>query len=597
MNIFEAIVNVKRPAVFSVSDWDSPYIVRILSVLEHVGIPTNTIKAACQEDIDNLDRMNDIAPKLAKTMHQNRVESALFSVTWNKFDPLVLAQAIGAPRFSRPMMQRLLSEMGGANSGEFFPLRSVTEKQALKHPLLEYSDEDPSYAGITTAAATPSGNFVFNEKFMQALINFAHLKQIKPESAYFKNRGGNIPDEYGYAEFVLAHELLHYTHSDFLRQHTLHNPSHKLINYASDLRSNYILVKSGYAQLPIGLYSDEFNYDKYRDFNHMYEDIKKEMEKLPKDEQQEMEEGMDGQSNDSHEEGQAEGASESEKAKAKAAGKDQFDKHEKKQDEALEKGKEQADSGKPADSDAKHDPNAKSSGQPGTGAGYDQIIDTTRVKPRISWKQIIAKFVSSAHAIKQKTYSKISRRAAGTAAAVSSYGAGAITQGVTKVDETQTNLVIVLDLSGSMGGAAARVFVEVTSLISKHFARADFFIIAFSDKSQLFRCNLAKNTAIEIPDVTVTKGTAVPLKQLLTTYKGGGTVFSAVKTQLMSLLVKNYNVLLLTDSDIVGGDNLSVFVEMLMKYRSLFNVILATDQDFQAVSKKLSVLPNNITHL
>jgi hypothetical protein len=273
-----------------------------------------------------------------------------------------------------------------------------------------------------------------------------------------------------------------------------------------------------------------------------------------------------------------------------------MDKHGKKQDEAVENGKEQAN--KPGDKgDAKYDPNAKSDGTPGTGAGYDQIIDTSREKPRISWKQIIAKFVASGKPVLQKTYSKISRRAAGTAAAVSAYGAGAITQGITKIEEAQTNLVIVLDLSGSMGGVAAKVFVEVTALISKHYPRADFFIIAFSDRSQLFRCNLSKNTAIEIADINDTKGKTVSLKELLTTYKGGGTVFSTIKAPLTGLLTKSYNVLLLTDSDLIGGDNLSVFVEMLMKFRTLFNVILASANDFQTVVKALPVLPNNITHL
>jgi hypothetical protein len=281
MNISEAISNIRQQVTFESSDWDSPHIVNILQKLQELGIPPDAVKASCQESIEQSDKMNSIAPKLFQTMHQNRVESALFTQLWKQTDPYTLAKQIGAPKFSRPMMQRLLSEMGGANSGEFFPLRSVTEKQALKHPLLEYSDEDPKYSNIETAAASPSGNFIFNDKFMQSLNNYAHLKQVKPTSSYFKSNGGDIPDEYVYAEFVLAHELLHYTHGDFLRQHTLHKPSHKIINFASDFRSNYILVKSGYSQIPIGLFSDEFNYDKYRDFNKLYEDVKAELDKLP----------------------------------------------------------------------------------------------------------------------------------------------------------------------------------------------------------------------------------------------------------------------------------------------------------------------------
>jgi hypothetical protein len=52
-----------------------------------------------------------------------------------------------------------------------------------------------------------------------------------------------------------------------------------------DFRSNYMLVKSGYEQLPIGLFSDDLNFD--RELTSSYPKLIKvldeELKKLPKD--------------------------------------------------------------------------------------------------------------------------------------------------------------------------------------------------------------------------------------------------------------------------------------------------------------------------
>jgi predicted metal-dependent peptidase len=595
-DLLEAVLsNLKGTAHFSVSDWNTPYIKTIVADLEKAGYSYLEIQSVAAKEMESIERLNTFAPKLAQTMYQNRVESALFNFVWEHTDPTKLRTAIGAPKFSRPTMQRLLAEMAAANNGEFFPLRSVVEKTTLSHPAVEYSEDNPRYKDITTAAATPTGNFIFNEGFMQALINFAFMKGVKPTSRYFKANGGDIPDAYCYAEFVLAHELLHYTHSDFHRQHSIPNPNHKLINYASDMRSNYILVKSGYSQLPLGLYSDEFNFDKYRDFNKLYHDIKAEFDKLPPQDREQAESDMDSQEGDSHEEGQQEGASQKEAGKAKQVSKDKMDEHDKKQDEALEKGKADADD--PNKAPQKGDLNAQSNGNPGSGGGIAQQLDLSGEQPNISWKQIIAKFVTSAKPIVSTSWAKVSRRAASTAAAVSRHGAGAIKPGIQKTESDTVNLAIVIDSSGSMGWVAKKVLVEVTNLIKKHFPRSDFFIIIFSNVSQLYRCNLAKNSAIAINDMRDTKGTAAQLSTLLSTYEGGGTVFSTASGTIKDIMQKNYNVLLVTDSDIIGGDNLKGFVDMIMTHRKLLNVILAGPDDYKMVASKLTIKPNNLTYM
>jgi hypothetical protein len=94
-----------------------------------------------------------------------------------------------------------------------------------------------------------------------------------------------------------------------------------------------------------------------------------------------------------------------------------------------------------------------------------------------------------------------------------------------------------------------------------------------------------------------TKGTPAQLSTLLTTYEGGGTAFSTASGTIKDIMQKNYNVLLVTDRDIIGGDNLKGFVDMIMTHRKLLNVILAGQLDYKMVASKLTIKPNNLTYM
>ena len=64
-------------------------------------------------------------------------------------------------------------------------------------------------SNINTAAATPKGEFLFNKKFMQELMDFAMVEGLHPKGKKYVSNGGNIPDCYAYIEFLIIHELLH----------------------------------------------------------------------------------------------------------------------------------------------------------------------------------------------------------------------------------------------------------------------------------------------------------------------------------------------------------------------------------------------------
>ena len=78
------------------------------------------------------------------------------------------------------------------------------------------------------------------------------------------------------------HELLHYTYGDFAAGKRLGQYTPQEHNWASDFRSNYMLVKNGYDQLPIGLFSDHINYDRQHSYDAMVKLVHEELAKLPK---------------------------------------------------------------------------------------------------------------------------------------------------------------------------------------------------------------------------------------------------------------------------------------------------------------------------
>jgi hypothetical protein len=187
-----------------------------------------------------------------------------------------------------------------AENDELWPLQGFIDKRRLnpnwlfvpqsvqtglhpshKTPAQPGDESTPShYRNVDTAAASPSGDFIFSVHFCQKLLDYAHLKELKPMGKKYVSNGGDIPDEYAYIEFLIMHEAFHYAHEDFYYQDIIPDAKNKIINWVGDFRSNYLLVKSGYAQLPMGLYSDEINYDRQKTYRQMYDKVHEEMKKM-----------------------------------------------------------------------------------------------------------------------------------------------------------------------------------------------------------------------------------------------------------------------------------------------------------------------------
>jgi len=246
--------------------------------------------------LDEYDTMHQelfaLTPEMSSTMAQNNIESLVFSIV-NNLTKHKQITVPGASQFSALMFERLNKEIQ-ASRPSFFKMRSFIQRVPLARPIVGIYDNDlvvhnqtnpmeppvdhNKYKPAPTAYATPDGVFVFNKQFCQALINWAYIKKIKPKHYFFKSNGGTIPDDYVYLEFLIFHEFLHYVDDDFFYNLTNPNWDHKLTNYVGDFRINYKLVKNGMEQLPIGLYSDNVNFDRYNDYKEVYNICKRGVE-------------------------------------------------------------------------------------------------------------------------------------------------------------------------------------------------------------------------------------------------------------------------------------------------------------------------------
>lgn len=276
----------------------------IQKILEDFAKAKNISKGEAQKyynaKVDEMIKNMEKSPKLNGTMMQNAGESVAFD--------MIEEIPMDDVKFDKRVFQDLFNFVK-AEVPEFYPLSNVFETKRIE-PTLAYTPDPltPEYASVTTAACTPTAVLIFNVSFMEKLMKYASVKGIqanktKLHGKKYVSQGGDIPDEYQYAEFVLLHEIMHYANGDFYFEKA-YNLDGQLVNYVGDFITNYNLVKSGYAQLPIGLFNDEINYDRYNTYQQMYDVVEEEMKNLSDQDEQNMRDQMDQMGDDMPEKGE-----------------------------------------------------------------------------------------------------------------------------------------------------------------------------------------------------------------------------------------------------------------------------------------------------
>jgi predicted metal-dependent peptidase len=594
-------------------------------------------------DYESLQKSATISPILYETIAKNAIEQALFKLVGQM-------QVKDAPKFKMVYFNDLVDDIR-ANHADFMHLRNWVTKKYLSMPrfIITPSPTAPAYVNsCDTACATPDGIFAFNKNFMQKLLNFAFLKGLKPKGDIYVSNGGEVPDEYAYIEFLILHELMHYKHADFHYQKKL-NVNPKIINYVGDYRSNYLLVKSGYEQLPIGLYSDHINYDRQLSYKEMVKIVTDELNKFPKPERDKMEKmlddltdehpeeggdsGDDGESGESGgdsqggdpQDGEGEGEPQDGKGKGEGDSKDGKDgkpsgktgtesgdmSDEELYDEIDRQYKETEDSFKKAAENKANKKQGDESGQKPSGGrgvtsnfGKQNQAKETTVKPAMNWRELLRKMFSEAQTeTVEDTYTRIHRNASASVglAAVSSKPA-ALKAGERTQTEEILKVAFVVDSSGSMGHVVGAIYKSIAGLFSQNLEVApEFMLMQFSEGHTTYACNMKKNVAVKatpqqyVNGVDFTKN-GEKLNTVFSRGEFGATNFTKdITSKIAQLTSAGFNVMVFSDWDVLHGENFAELKRAVAVGGKKFFVVLDSIKTFQAAVELMPAISNNIS--
>jgi len=308
--------------IYEESDINSPHIQKMIDFyVKTTGQDKQSVLQKFQVDIDQTIEYLSKAP----IMNKNAIENAASSQSFYLLDEIDLDKvdysALGIQRKDLLNGDVFfdLTEAIIVENADFFPLKNPFEPRSIK-PAFFISPDDlwmmsdaqlkASSQGDFTAFCTPTAQMVFNRKFSEKLALYSIITGPKSKSKKYKSNGGKFPDWYEYIEFVMVHELLHFSVGDHfytksqVEKITKKHPeistglAHKILNYTGDFINNHTLVNSGYAQLPIGLFSQNINYDRMKTYDEVVEAIIAEFKKLNPDEQKDMSDEMEKQMDD-----------------------------------------------------------------------------------------------------------------------------------------------------------------------------------------------------------------------------------------------------------------------------------------------------------
>jgi hypothetical protein len=283
---FDTKIKQKGEVPFRKSSLSDPHITKVVQqVSNETGVPPADLLKKMSSSIDKINEVGKYSPRLYDTLILNSAENAAFELIFRSKKPI----NTNSVKFDLKIFRELLALVKEDN-GAFFPLTAPGEMQRIDYikPIFVPSTEkvyiEKGFNEVTTAAATPTGDFIFNVDFMNQLLYYGAAVDIQPLAKKYVSNGGTIPNNYCYIEFLIIHELLHYAYGDFKSGRRFKQYGHIAHNWASDFRSNYLLVKSGYTQLPIGLFSDDLNFDRVQtnSYKRLIAAVDAEMKKLPR---------------------------------------------------------------------------------------------------------------------------------------------------------------------------------------------------------------------------------------------------------------------------------------------------------------------------
>ena len=616
----EAFDNKRRElgeVSFSQTSLSDPHVKKILAdIAKKHKIPEQELIKGIEKKVKEFDDIAKKSPILYDTIQRNIIEQQVFDL----IEKYQIADS--APKFSIPIFSKLL-RLIKVEHDQFFPLRNFVDHKYLYNPVIiivpSSKPEHAKFKDVDTAAATPTGEFIFNKTFMQKLLDYAHLKGIQPKGKKYESNGGEIPDEYAYIEFLIIHEFMHFTYADFHYQKQL-KASGKIINWVGDFRTNYLLVKSGFEQLPIGLFNDNINYDRQKSYREMYEIVKAEFEKLNKDQQkkvsnaldemgdnhdhQESPDGSDGQpGGDGGDDGGKDSkGKDSKDGDGKSVGDvlDELDKSHREIEKKISSGKEVGN--EPPKEDKPKSSSSNSFGKGGRGNKNDgdgSTFDYSKIKPTFTWKKLLSKMITDASNKTEETFQKPHRRNITGVHLAQQTGSAAMKPGeITASDALKLGFVV--DSSGSMTPVIGQVYANMVSLLKSrnNVKKEEFYLMKFSGNHHIYKCNFVANKYEEFNHVFEKSGKkhSGSVKELFERHIGASTNFSSeLAAEIEKLAKKKFNVLIMSDSDILASGNFDVLKKLMSENQNVF-LILDSRATFISFAKMMKQISRNATY-
>jgi hypothetical protein len=376
-------------------------------------------------------------------------------------------------------------------------------------------------------------------------------------------------------------------------------------------------VKSGYSQLPLGLYNDNINYDRQYTYEEMYKLVKEEFDKLTPDEEDELDKRTDnheggqeeGENMDEGEDESGEGGKPSKgKGEGKPSGKagdeegesgsgvsksilDKIDEHYRNSEKALSEKEDLT----PQEAAAKEKEKAagKAAGKGGRGTGGNtetKLMDMSGGEAHYAWRELIRKFIATAAEPEpEETRARPARNIGSTMHTVMQGGMAAAPPGEVLTEDNDTKLCFVVDSSGSMSGAVKDIYANINSLLSNNsrIGNKIFAMLRFSETYEMFRAIFKGNKAVKVNDFKeIPSKFDLRLDTVFNSHYGSSTnLTSTIVDELLVLKKAGYNLILFSDSDVCSGENLDELASLVRAPGGKVFIILKSKSDWSMLEK------------
>lgn len=549
-----------------------------------------------QDEYDKCQMANADVPELHHVRFNDFGRWFLFKVFNAKCKEIVPgATDLSDNRVFRNLKNKVFAE----NAKGFFPLRDDYTRTQLKgEPNTIFVETHvelyKKYNSITTAAMTLSGDIIFNTKFCQNLVNFAYLCGTKVKGKKYVNGGGKVPDDMHYLEFLVMHELLHYRSGDF-HMATLLKESDEIINYASDYRSNYKLVKEGHHMLPMGLFSAYLNYDQQKTLREIVDYVKELLEKNKQHEEPgdtDTHYSADGKAKteeaDDVDDPRTPAEKELSRRRLDRITEDQINEREQ---DINETDVSPSGEAKPEKEDVK----SKNVGDPtqGFGKGDPKKVDLENQLPKYNWQTILRRAVTSAVNEFEESYAKM-RNMGSRMQTVRITGTAVVRPGEVAVERPK--ILFVADTSYSMAHTNPEIFANLQKLMKSTNVASDMLMVNFSDDYYILELDIRRKTAKRIEPTNLKQKKNVSWESVIELQNSSTDLSLKLTNYLIAKAAEGYTIIMTSDSDIVHDANWSNLRLLMKNAKNNFNVIFATSQDYREFVAKLGVMPKNASY-